>query len=114
MARKKKGVNQSQQIRDYVVKHPTAKAADIAKELGVTLSLVYGVKSKMPKQGAAGDKPRRGRPPKAKLAVTPKSSSSTNGLDAIRTAAELVKRCGGIDEARKALDTVEAVTRVVS
>ncbi len=46
MGRKK--LSMSENIRRYVAANPTAKARDVAKALGVKVSLVYAVKYKKP------------------------------------------------------------------
>lgn len=112
MARKK-GVNQSQRVRDYMGEHPEAKAGEIAEALGVPASLVYNVRSNASKGGGKAKVKKRGRPRKSSVASSSKAVSNGTQLDAIRQAAELVKSCGSIEKAREVLDTVEAVTRAV-
>jgi len=87
MARKK-GVNKSQQVRDYMAEHPGEKPVDIAKTLGVPVTTVYNVRSKMSKAGGKKAPKKRGRPPKNGVTKQPGNESQ---LDGIRKAAELVQ-----------------------
>ena len=105
---KKKTVNKSQQVRDYVKKHPTAKAKDIAKAVRVQVGLVYAVKAQS-KSKTLNGKPGRpaGRPTKV-------STSGSSGTSEVLRAAEFVKSCGGLSAARNALDAVEQVAAAVN
>ena len=47
-----KKLNKSQKIRAYIVKHPTAKAKDIADAVNVTVDYVHQVVYKMKKEAA--------------------------------------------------------------
>jgi hypothetical protein len=106
-------VNKSQKIREYLADHPEAGPSEVARELkqfGVTAALVSNVK-------ARGDAPvrrkkRRGR----------KRSVTRNGAPGRRrraeaqpivAAAELIRLCGGVEEAKAALNTAGDVASVL-
>ena len=109
----KRKVNKSQKIREYVAEHPEAGPSQVARDLkqfGVTPALVSNVK-------ARGDAPPRRR----KKRVRRKRSLNRNGMPRRRrrdiqpivAAAELIRLCGGIEEAKSALDTAGRIASVL-
>ena len=108
MAKKRTG-NKSQQVRDYLAEHPDAGPAAVANKLGVSVSLVsaikYGNKTAPGRKKARAAKRsvrgRRGRP------------RQTTNAEPLVVAAQLIRACGGVDEARAALDTAGKVAAVL-
>ena len=103
MARKKP--SKSAAIRRYAAKHPTAKASEIARAVGAQVALVYNVRATDKKKNgkAASGSKRKAKP------ATPK-----NRPDQVLLAAKFVQSCGGIDEAKLALDTLEQVAEALA
>lgn len=101
----KKKLSKSAQVRLYMAKHPGARAAEIAKSVGVPPGLVYNVRAldKKKNEGASKSTPTRRR------SVAP----SKSGENEILMAANFVQSCGGLSEARKALDAVEQVAKAL-
>ncbi len=100
MAKKKK-VNRSQAIRDFLAKDPGAmpKAIKVglAKQgIRVSNSLVNAVKYGQPKQGPG----KRERQPGPR----PKSAAGDTSFDALLSAKSLVDKLGGVRRAQQALD----------
>jgi hypothetical protein len=107
MARPK--INKSQRVRDYLAQHPDAGPTAVARALKrfkISVALVSAIKArnsatsnkkrkaKVKSRSAGG---RRGRPP------------GSQEYAAIVAAAELIRSCGGIDEAKSALETAGRV-----
>lgn len=88
----KKKVNKSEAIRQYLGKHPKASAQAVSKALKVKPALVYNVKSSM-------SKTRNG---KVKRRVK-RQSGSLDGMENVVAAANFIRECGGIEQARQAL-----------
>ena len=103
MAKKRK-TNKSQQVRDYLAAHPDAGPATVAKELGVSVSLVSAIKYKS-KPGPRGKRKVTRRTARGRRA----RSTGTHQVDPLIAAAQLLRVSGGIQEARAALDTANKV-----
>ena len=92
----KRKTNKSEAIRQYMAKHPKATAMDVAKALKVQASLVYQVKMSQ----------------KKKTTKRPPATIATN-VEAVIAAANLVKLCGGTEQARQALKAADKVLAVL-
>ena len=105
MAKKKRGVNKSQAIRDYLAKQPDAKLKTIIaamKGRGITVSdsLANAVKYE---KGRSGKK----KVTKAPVSRGAKAASGALSVDDLLEAKSLVDCLGGIDRAQKALETLQ-------
>ena len=111
MAKKSK-VNKSQAVRDYAAEHPDAKPAEIAAalaEMGIQVSpqAVSTIKYQAAKKGDAPK--RRGRPRKAAKATattTARSNGRSGDLSGLLAAKALADQVGGVEQAKKLLDTL--------
>lgn len=93
MAKAKVKPNKSEKIRAALTARPDKSAAEIAKEAGVTVGLVYNVKANMKKKtGKAKKKP--GRKPGSKAAA--KAAAPQSVHDALDSAFEFVHKVGGL------------------
>ncbi len=104
---KRKSVNKSQQIRNYLQKHPNASPKQVAaalKRFGVSAAFVSTVKSQRASR-SAGTKSRQPR----------QAGSTRNGAtEPVVAAAHLIKMCGGVEQAKRALHTASQVAGVLS
>jgi hypothetical protein len=107
MARRK--VNKSQKIRDYIGQHPEAGPTEVARALkryGVSVSLVSAIKGR--------NRPARRKRRKAKATrrtVRGRRARFGASIQAapIIAAAELIRACGGVEEAKAAVDAAGRV-----
>ncbi len=107
---KKQAVNKAQAVRDYLKAHPSTGNKEIAQALtkqGIKISAnhVANIKSKM-----AVSKGKRKRRSKAATAMSTKSGVSVHE---IKAAFGLLKECGGIENAKKALDAAREIQKVM-
>lgn len=98
MPSKKKKVNKSQKIRDYLKANPSAGPTAVSKGLAsqgvkVTTALVSNVQHNM-KNGHT----RRGK------------RGKRVDLDTLRTAKQMADELGGVEQARQALDLLAELT----
>lgn len=107
---KKRSTNKSQAIRDYLAKKPSATASEVVPELkkkGITVTpgLVSNIKS------TSGPKRRRkkkaGKKKVVKRRRPGRRAAVTLSADDLMAAKQLADQLGGIQAARKALDTLE-------
>jgi uncharacterized protein YneF (UPF0154 family) len=106
----KKQVNKSQTVRDYLKAHPGIANKEIAEALtkqGLKISAnhVSNIKSKM-----AVSKGKRKRRSKAAKTMSTKSGV---GVHEIKAAFVLLKQCGGVESAKKALDAAREIQKVL-
>ena len=99
---KRKTVNRSDEVRKYLATHPDSKPSAVAqalKEFKVTPGLVSNIKTRMKMA-------RR----KKKVAKPPSSGApAQRQLDDVVAAARLIRICGGVKEAKQALDMANQV-----
>ena len=103
---KRKRVNKTQLVRDYLAKHPDAAPKAVAHALrrhSISANYVSGIKTKL-KSGSKGA--RRSKRRASAQAATTESHS-------ILAAAALIKSCGGLREARASLDLAQQVARTL-
>ena len=87
-------VNKSAEVRQYITDHPDAGPTEIAnalKKLNITPNFVSNVKLKM--------KTKNGKKP--------------GDFESLVAAAEFIKSCGGVDNAKEALRVAEQVVSAV-
>jgi hypothetical protein len=106
----KKPVNKAQAVRDYLKAHPGTANKELAAALskqGIKISAnhVANIKSKM-----AASKGKRTRRGKAARAMSTKSGISVHE---IKAAFGLLKECGGLEEAKKALDAAREIQKIM-
>jgi len=93
MAKTAKKPNKSDKIRAALAATPDKPVAEIAKDLGVAVGLVYNVKADMKKK--AGQPPaKRGRKPGSKVA--PKATAPAGAHHALDAAFEFIHKVGGV------------------
>ena len=99
MAKRRRKINMSQAIRDYLDKNPSAMPKDIqaalaAKGIKVGYSLISQIKYK-----AA----RRGRKARSSAGRKPVGLSTAVSVELLVAAKEIADRMGGIERTKKAL-----------
>jgi hypothetical protein len=107
---KKQAVNKSQTVRDYLKAHPSTTNKEVAEALtkqGLKISPnhVANIKSQM--NASKGKRKRR------KRAATAMSTESGVSVLEIKAAFMLLKECGGIESAKKALDAAREIQKVL-
>ena len=110
----KRKVNKSQKIRDYLAEHPgdgPTAVANALKRYGVSVALVSAIKSK----GKTGGRKRRKAKATKRRSVRGRKGQSRRAgrVEPVVAAAELIRVCGGIDEAKAALDAAGRVASVL-
>ncbi len=97
-------INKSAAIREALAAAPDKPATAIAKEIGVTATLVYNVKAAMKKKAGAG-KGKPGRKAGAKPGRTA-APATAHDLD---SAFEFVMRVGGLRHAEELIGKLKAI-----
>lgn len=100
---KKRAVNQSQAIRDYLAANPTASANEIVaglKQQGITVSPGLASNVKYTSGRRRKGPKRRGRPAKTER-------NGALSVSDLVEAKKLADQLGGIEQARQALATLE-------
>ena len=110
----KRKINKSQKVRDYLAEHPDAGPTAVAnalKRYGVSVTLVSAIKSK----GQTGGRKRRTAKAARRRAVRGRRTRArpTSRMEPVVAAAELIRVCGGVDEAKTALDAAGQVASVL-
>lgn len=110
MARAKSNTNKSAAIREALSASPTKPASEIAKELGVTPTLVYNVKAAMKKK-AGGGKAKRGRKAggRSKASAATKMKAPAAAHNALDSAFEFAVKVGGIVHAEQLISRLKAI-----
>ena len=110
----KRKVNKSQKIRDYLAEHPDAGPTEVARALkryGVSAPLVSAIKAR---GKPARRKKRKAKATRRTVRGRRARSGATNQAAPIIAAAELIRACGGVAEAKAALDTAGRIASVLS
>ncbi len=108
----KRKINKSQAVLAYMADNPDAKPKAVAEALAtkgitVTPGAVSTIKFQAAKKGDAPAAKRPGRPAKTgKSAKSAAKSGGNSNLDQLIAAKELADRVGGVDEAKRLLDTL--------
>lgn len=102
MAKAKAKSNKSEKIRAALTANPDKPAAEIAKEAGVTVGLVYNVKANMKKK--AGKSKKKTGP---KAAAKPTAPQSVH--DALDSAFEFVHKVGGLLNAEQLIAKLKSL-----
>src|SRR5689334_13691238 len=106
MAKAKTKPNKSEKIRAALAAHPDKPAAEIAKETGVTVGLVYNVKANMKKKsGKSKKKPGR----KAGSKAAAKASAPKGAHDTLDAAFEFIHKVGGVLHAEQLIGKLKAL-----
>ena len=118
MAKSKEEINKSQAIRDALRANRDKSPAEIAellnaKGIDVNAQYVSTIKSNMRKTSQAVRKVRRGIRRAGRKSSLNGTSQFGNGLQVINAAVELLKRAGGMDQAKAALATVEEIGKAM-
>jgi hypothetical protein len=109
MPAKKESINKSKAVRDYLVNNPKAGPQEVSQALakqGIKISPKYVsiIKSKMRKGK------RRRRRQKAAEVLSVKTGV---GVPEIKAAFVLLKQCGSLADARKALEAAVEIKKVI-
>jgi hypothetical protein len=94
MARRR--VNKSELVRQYLTKHPDAGPTEVAialKNHKIPPAYVSNIKFQMSRRAERA------------------SARGAMGGDTVVAAARFIKACGGVEQARKALDTAQKVVQ---
>ncbi len=108
--------NKSQAIRDALAAHPDKSPKEIAEMLGeqgyqLNAQYVSTIKSNANrKAGGASMRVKRKLPGRA-----PRSSSgfASNGMSSVDSALQFIQSCGGLEQAKQVLATVEQIKAVL-
>jgi len=103
MAKAKAKSNKSEKIRAALTANPDKPAAEIAKEAGVTVGLVYNVKANMKKKAGKSKKKKSG-PKAAAKATAPEGVH--HALDA---AFEFIHKVGGVLHAEQLIAKLKSL-----
>src|SRR5258705_7564680 len=111
-------INKSQAIRDALRTNRDKTPSEIAevlkaKGIDVSAQFVSTVKSNMRKTRRAVRKVRRGIRRAGRMSKLVGGNQTSNGLQVMNAAVELLKIAGGIEEARAALSTVEEIGKAM-
>ncbi|MBS0211532.1 MAG: hypothetical protein JSS27_21530 [Planctomycetes bacterium] len=96
---KSAGKSKSSAVRDALTAHPEKSPAEIAKETGAKISLVYNVKSTMGKT----KKRKKKSSGSAKASVAPRAKAPHSMHSALDSAFEYVVKVGGLIHAEELL-----------
>ena len=110
MARSK--LSKSARIRQYQADHPEAGPTEVAKALskyGITKGLVANVKARE----KAKAQPKRKAVKKKSTTKAKSGASVTTSFDSVVAAAELIKACGGVEHAKRAIDAAANAAQVL-
>lgn len=104
MAKRRK-VNKTALVKDYLAKHPNARPAEVSKSLKehkISTAYVSNIKSKL--KWGTNKVPKR-----------PGSSADTHTstVKNVLAAAHFIKSCGGIEEATEAFEIAQKVARAL-
>jgi hypothetical protein len=105
MAKKRKGANLSQLVRDHLSKEENASPKEVAEALkshGVTPALVSNIKYALKTKGAPSEK--RGRPTGRRGRRATANGRPSSAYKHVLAAADFIKSCGDVASARAALD----------
>ena len=110
----KRKINKSQKVRDYLAEHPDAGPTEVAtalKRYGVSVALVSSIKGK---SQTGGRKKRKAKASRRRSVGGRRGQSRRAGrVEPIIAAAELIRVCGGVDEAKTAVDATGRVASVL-
>jgi hypothetical protein len=110
----KRKINKSEKVRDYLAEHPDAGPTDVAnalKRYGISVALVSAIKSK---GKTGGPKRRKAKAMKRRSLRGRKAPRRRTGrVEPVVAAAELIRACGGVDEAKVALDAAGQIATVL-
>ena len=99
-------MSKSAKIRAALTATPDKPVAEIAKENGVTVGLVYNVKANMKKKSGA-PKGKRGRKPGPKVAV--KATAPEGVHHALDAAFEFIHKVGGVFHAEQLIAKLKSL-----
>ena len=107
---KKQAINKAQTVREYLKAHPGTANKEVSEALtkqGIKISPnhIANIKSKM-----AVSKGKRKRRSKAATAMSAKGGVSVHE---IKAAFVLLKECGSIENAKKALDAAREIQKIL-
>jgi hypothetical protein len=107
---KKQSVNKSQTVRDFLKTHPGTANKEVAETLTkqglkISASHVANIKSKM--AVSTGKRKRRSK------AATAMSAKGGISVLEIKAAFVLLKECGGIEKAKKALEAAREIQKIL-
>lgn len=106
MAKAQAKTNKSEKIRAALTASPDKPAAEIAKENGVTIGLVYNVKAGMKKKSGSV-KGKRGRKPGSKTAA--KATAPVGAHEALDAAFEFIHKVGGLLHAEQLIAKLKSL-----
>jgi hypothetical protein len=112
---KKRTVNKSQAVRDYMKAHPTATSGEIAaalKKQGIKIAPNYAanLKSKIGKNGNGKKKPAKKEAPALEAPAAPVAkAANTVTVEQVRAVTQTVKLVGGANRLNELLGLVREV-----
>ena len=106
MAKAQAKPNMSEKIRAALTASPDKSAADIAKENGVKVGLVYNVKAGMKKKSSSS-KSKRGRKSGSKVAA--KATAPVGVHHALDAAFEFIHKVGGLLHAEQLIAKLKSL-----
>lgn len=106
MGKAKAKTNKSAAIREALTNNPGKSAAEIAKDTGVTVGLVYNVKADMKKK-AGKSKKKSGPKPGPKVAA--KATAPEGVHHALDAAFEFIHKVGGVFHAEQLIAKLKSL-----
>jgi transposase len=107
MAKAKAKSNKSEKIRAALTANPDKPAAEIAKEAGVTVGLVYNVKANMKKKAGKSKKKKTG--PNAGSKPAAKATAPEGVHHALDAAFEFIHKVGGMLHAEQLIAKLKSL-----
>ena len=107
---KKPAINKSQTVRDYLKAHPDTSNKEVAEALtkqGVKISPNHVANIKSKRDVSKGKRKRRSK------AATAMSAKGGVSVHEIKAAFVLLKECGGIENAKKALEAAREIQKIL-
>lgn len=112
----KRKVNKSKKIREYMAAHPDEGPTQVATALsrfGITPAHVSNVKAREGTNAAPKRRKKRRATGKRSRRRSTTAGRRTTEAEPLVAAAELIRLCGGVDEAKAALDTAGQIASVL-
>ena len=112
-------VNKSAEIREALKATPEKTAAEIAKAIGVTPTLVYNVKANMDRKAGIvrpkihRKKSKRSRAAPAAMAGKAPSHSAANSTSELDSALTFVEKVGGLNHAEHLIGKLRTIKKVL-
>ena len=112
MAKTRKGTNKSEAIRGYLASHPKSSPNEIVAALGeegIKISAGLASNVKYTSSAKRRTKKKAGQKRLVTRRIPSRTAAAELSADDLIAAKQLVDRLGGLEAARRALDTLESL-----